>query len=91
MEKRYADYDTDTLAHVDDSYYFGAFCGKCRHAARLRLSKLREVLGENCRLARIRERLVCERCGSRHVVTTLLAPNQMVGNLVELFKTQPRK
>src|SRR3981189_1916007 len=38
--------ETATLAHVDDSYYYGAYCRRCKHSARLSLSKLRTHLGD---------------------------------------------
>ena len=38
--------ETATLAHVDDSYYCGAYCRKCEHSARLALVKLRAHLGD---------------------------------------------
>jgi hypothetical protein len=37
----YAKLETASLAHVDDTYYYGAYCRKCKHGARLSLSKLR--------------------------------------------------
>ena len=42
----YARLETAALAHVDDSYFYGAYCRKCKHAARLSLEKLRARLGE---------------------------------------------
>jgi hypothetical protein len=84
-------YETDTLAHVDDSYYFGAYCRNCKHGARLSLIKLRAALGDAYPLVKIRHRLYCQNCRSRLVVVTFLAPNQMVGNLVQLFSTEPRQ
>jgi hypothetical protein len=81
----YARLETASLAHVDDSYYYGAYCRKCKHAARLSLVKLRAHLGDNFPLARVRERLHCERCQSRAVTITFLAPNQRCGNVTSLF------
>jgi hypothetical protein len=49
----YAKLESDTLAHVDHSYYYGAYCRKCRHSARLSLVKLRAHLGDDFPLARI--------------------------------------
>jgi hypothetical protein len=34
-------------------------------------------------------RLRCERCGSRQVVITFLAPNQRTGNIASLFGEKP--
>jgi bacterioferritin-associated ferredoxin len=33
----FARLETAALAHVDDRYYYGANCGKCKHSARLSL------------------------------------------------------
>ena len=76
----YTKLGTATLAHVDDSYYYGAYCRRCKHSARLSLVKLRAHLGENFPLAKVMDRLRCERCGLREVVITFLAPNQRTGN-----------
>jgi hypothetical protein len=81
----YARLETASLAHVDDSYYYGAYCRKCKHSARLSLVKLRAHLGDDFPLAGVKERLRCRRCGSRQVVITFLAPNQRCGNLAHLF------
>jgi hypothetical protein len=82
--------ETAALAHVDDSYYYGAYCRKCKHSARLSLVKLRAHLGDNFPLAKVRERLRCGRCSSRQVVITFLAPNQRTGNVAYLFGEAPR-
>ena len=87
----YAKLDIATLAHVDDSYYYGAYCRRCKHSARLSLVKLRAHLGENFPLAKVRDRLRCERCGLREVVITFLAPNQRTGNVAYLFREEPRE
>lgn len=79
----YAKLETAALAHVDDTYYYAAFCGKCKHSARLSLQKLRAHLGDDFPLRRVRLR--CERCNSRHVIVTFLAPNQRTGNVAHLF------
>lgn len=86
----YARLETATLAHVDDSYYYGAYCRKCKHSARLSLVKLREALGDDFPVSKIRERLRCERCSSRAVVITFLGPNQRTGNIARLFQDEPR-
>jgi hypothetical protein len=85
----YARYDTAALAHVDDSYYYGAYCRKCKHHSRLSLVKLRAHLGDDFPIIKIRERLRCDRCRSRQVVATFLAPDQRCGNLVQLFEMKP--
>jgi hypothetical protein len=82
----YARFETAALAHVDDSYYFGAFCGKCRHSARLSLVKLRAQLGDDFPLIDVRERLRCRRCRSRHIIITFLTPDHCTGNLAQLFE-----
>jgi hypothetical protein len=81
----YAKLETASLAHVDGSYYYGAFCRKCKHSARLSLTKLRAHLGDDFPLAKVKDRLRCDRCSSRQVVITFLAPNQRCGNLAYLF------
>ena len=87
----YAKLETAALADVDDSYYYGAYCRKCKHSARLSLVKLRGHLGDNFPLVKVRERLRCERCRSRQVVITFLAPNQRTGNVAQLFREEPRR
>jgi hypothetical protein len=86
----YAKLENATLAHVDDRYCHGAYCRKCKHAARLTLVRLRANLGDNFPVSKIRERLRCERCKSRAVVITFLAPDQRGGNLAQLFQVKPR-
>jgi hypothetical protein len=86
----YAKLETAALAHVDDSYYYGAYCRKCKHAGRLSLEKLRNHLGDNFPLRKVKDRLRCERCSSRQIVITFLAPNQKTGNAVYLFSQLPR-
>src|SRR5271167_2319478 len=61
----YARLETAALTYVDDSYYYGAYCRKCKYSARLSLVKLRAHLGENFPLAKVMYRLRCERCGLR--------------------------
>lgn len=87
----YAKLETAALAHVDDSYYYGAYCRKCKHAARLSLEKLRKHLGDGFPLAKVKDRLRCERCNSRQIVITFLAPNQRSGSVAELFRREPQK
>jgi hypothetical protein len=81
----FAKLETAALAHVDDSYYYGAYCRKCKHTARLSLLRLRSSLGDDYPLSRIKDRLRCRRCRSRQIVVTFLAPNQRCGNLAYLF------
>jgi hypothetical protein len=59
--------------------------GKCKHTARLSLTKLRERPGDDSPLKDVRPRLRCRRCRSRHLVVTFLAPKQRCGNLAYLF------
>jgi len=66
-------------------YYYGGYCRKCKHGARLSLIKLRDPLGDNFPPSKIRAKLTCERCGSRAVTITLLAPDQKTESLVKLF------
>ena len=86
----YAKLETASLAHVDDSYFYGAYCRKCKHAARLSFVKLRAHLGDGFPLLKIKERLRCERCRSRQIVITFLAPDHRTGNLAHLFGELPR-
>ena len=81
----YATLETAALAHVDDRYYYGAYCGQCKHSARLSLVKLRARLGDDFPLLNVRERLRCKRCGSRHIIITFLRPDQRGGSLSALF------
>jgi hypothetical protein len=85
----YAKLETAALAHVDDTYYYGAYCRKCKHSARLSLVKLRKLLGDDYPLTKVKDKLRCERCKSRAVVITFLAPNQRGGNVVQLFEKSP--
>ena len=82
----FAKLETATLAQVDDSYYYGAYCRECNHSARLSLIKLRAHLGDKFLLSKVRERLRCERCTSRQIVVTFLSPNQMNSSVVHLFR-----
>jgi hypothetical protein len=87
----YAKLETAALAHVDDSYFYGAYCRKCKHAARLSLEALRTRLGDDYPLAKVKDRLRCERCNSRQIVITFLAPNQKSGNVAILFSRPPNR
>jgi hypothetical protein len=82
----YARLETATLKDVTDQYYYGCCCQSCLRTARLSLSKLREHLGDDFPLRKIRERLKCETCGSRKVTVTFLGPHQKGGNLHQLFE-----
>jgi hypothetical protein len=81
----YAKLETATLGHVDDSYYYGAYCRKCKHSAQLSLVKLRARLGDCFPLVKIKNKLRCERCSSKQIVITFLAPNHRTGNIAQLF------
>lgn len=85
----YARLETALLRDVDETYYYGVECRPCGHCARLSLLKLRAHLGDDYPLAKVRNRLRCEKCGSRKVVITFLAANQRTGNLVHLFSRTP--
>lgn len=85
----YARLETALLRDVDETFYYGVECRKCGHCIRLSLLKLRAHLGDDYALVKVRARLRCEKCRSRLVVITFLAPNQRTGNLVELFSRQP--
>ena len=87
----YPKLETALLKDVDDTYYYGASCRSCLHASRLSLTKLRAHLGDNFPVAKIRERLKCELCGSRQVVVTYRTPSQSTGSLVHLFEEKSRQ
>jgi hypothetical protein len=53
----YAKLETAALAHLDDSYYYGAYCRRCKHAARLSLVKLRDHLGDGFPLRKVQRSL----------------------------------
>jgi hypothetical protein len=82
----YAKFETAALAHVDDSYYFGAYCGKCKHTARISLVKLRERLGDCFPLVDVRLRLRCQRCRSKHIIVTFLTPDHCTADFARLFE-----
>jgi hypothetical protein len=82
----FAKFETAALAHVSDDYYFGAYCGKCKHTARLSLVKLRERLGDCFPLIDVRLRLRCQRCRSKHIIVTFLTPEHCTGDLARLFE-----
>jgi hypothetical protein len=85
----YAKFETAALAHLDDSDYYGAYCRKCKHSARLSLVILRARLGDGVPLVKVKDKLRCERCNSRQIVITFLAPNQRTGNVAYLFGEEP--
>ena len=85
----YARLETAKLRDIDDAYYYGGQCRGCGHGARLSVTKLVARLDDDYPLAKVRERLRCEKCRSPAVVITFLAPNQRTGNLVELFTRKP--
>jgi hypothetical protein len=58
---------------------------------RLSLVKLRAHLGDGFPLVKVKDRLRCERCSSRQIVITFLAPNQRTGNVAYLFSEEPRR
>jgi len=87
----YAKLETAALAQVDGSYFYGAYCRICKHSARLSLEKLRKHLGDDFPLVKLKDRLRCERCGSRQIVITFLAPNQRTGNVANLFDQPPKR
>jgi hypothetical protein len=53
----YAKLETAALVHLDDSYYYGSYCRKCKHSARLSLAKLRAQLGDGFPLVKVKDRL----------------------------------
>jgi hypothetical protein len=81
----YANFSTAKLADVDDRYYFGVHCRSCLRSARLSLSRLRGLLGDDFPVVKLRTRLKCSVCGSKELTVTFLAPHQTVSNLADLF------
>jgi hypothetical protein len=88
MELAY--FSTAKLADVDDSYYFGVHCRSCLRNARLSLIRLRDLLGDDFPVVKVRTRLKCSVCGSKELTVTFLAPHQAVGNLAHLFNEAAR-
>jgi hypothetical protein len=87
----YAKLETACLAHVDDSYYYGAYCRKCGHAPRLSLVKLRAQLGDVYPVRKVREKLRYERRGDRRqIAITFIAPAQRTGSKVHVFRRAPK-
>ena len=85
----YANFSTAKLVDVDDSYYCGIECRSCLRSARLSLSRLRGLLGDDFPVVKVRTRLKCSTCGSKELTVTFLAPNQAVGSLTNLFQQKP--
>ena len=81
-------FNTAKLANVDDRYYYGVSCQSCMRSARLSLIRLRDLLGDDFPVVKVRTRLKCSVCGSKELTVTFLAPHQAVGNLADLF-TKP--
>ena len=84
-----ANYSTATLADVDDRYYFGVHCRSCLRSARVSLSRLRGLLGDDFLVVNVRTRLKCSTCESKQLTVTFLGPHQAVGNLADLFQQKP--
>jgi hypothetical protein len=78
-------FSTAKLAEVDDRYYFGVHCRSCLRSARLSLTRLRGLLGDDFPVIKVRTRLKCSVRGSKELTVTFLAPNQAVGSLAALF------
>jgi hypothetical protein len=78
--------ETACLAQITKEFYLGAYCRKCKHAARLNADRLRAKLGGDYPVRKLRDRLKCDWCGDkRQIVVTFLPPNERAGNLVHLF------
>jgi hypothetical protein len=86
----YANYSTAKLADVDDSYYFGVYCQSCLRNARMSLTRLRGLLGDDFPVVKLRTRLKCSVCGSKELTVTFLSPYQAVGNMAALFREEVR-
>jgi hypothetical protein len=85
-----ANYNSAKLADVNDDYYFGVYCQSCLRDARLSLTRLRGLLGDDFPVVKVRARLKCSTCGSKQLTVTFLAPHQAVGNLAHLFNEVAR-
>lgn len=85
----YANYSTAKLADVDDGYYYSVDCRSCLRNARLSLTRLRGLLGDDFPVVKVRTRLKCSTCKSKQLIVTFLAPHQAVGNLSALFLHKP--
>jgi hypothetical protein len=81
----HANYSTAKLADVDNHYYYAVSCQSCMRKARIRLERLRAVLGDDYPLVKVVTRLRCRTCHSKQVTVTFLGPHQAVGNLAYLF------
>ena len=86
----YATFNSATLADVDDSYYYAVDCQSCLRNARLSLTRLRGLLGDDFPVVKVRTRLKCSTCGSKELTVTFLAPHQAVGSLAHLFNEAVR-
>jgi hypothetical protein len=86
----YANFSTAKLVNVDDSYYYSVECRSCLRSARLSLSRLRGLLGDDFPVVKVRSRLKFSVCGSKELTVTFLAPYQAVGNLADLFNKPVR-
>jgi hypothetical protein len=84
-----ANFSTAKLAEVDDRYYYGVSCQSCMRSARLSLTRLRGLLGDDFLVVKVRPRLKCSTCGSKELTVTFLAPYQAVGHLADLFHRKP--
>jgi len=87
MEPAYL--STAKLADVDDSHHFGVHCRSCLRNARLSLTRLRGLLGDDFPAVKVKTHLKCSSCGSKELTVTFLAPYQGVGKLADLFQQKP--
>jgi hypothetical protein len=85
----HASYSSARLADVDDRYYYGVSCPSCMRKARISLTRLRAMLGDDYLVVNVVSRLKCRTCGSKQVTVTFLGPHQAVGNLAYLFHETP--
>ena len=86
----YANYSTAKLSDVDDSYCYSVSCQSCMRGRRLSLTKLREKLGDDFPVVKVKTRLKCSTCGSKQLTVAFLGPHQAVGDLANLFREQPQ-
>jgi hypothetical protein len=83
----YLSYETAKLGEITDEYYFAAQCSVCKHRRRFKISTLRDALGTNFEVRRIRPRLRCNRCGSKQIIVSFFNPGHRAGSLHRLFDT----
>ena len=89
---KHAPLETAYLSQVTSHFYLGAYCRKCKHAARLNPDRLRQKLGGDYPVRKLRGRLKCAWCDDkRQIVLTFLTPDERAGKLIHLFDRPTRR